>query len=92
MVVGTPVLQIVGQYVYINLRKQIPMPGFLFFPMISTDATLVNIGVFSMASGVFVMSKTVIEDMKQKIEPRLSWRKTSLQRRQIKAFTPIKIT
>jgi hypothetical protein len=87
MVIIVPCIQITGQYVCIKLHSQIPMPGFLLFPLILFDAGLHNIVVFSMASSIHNASTETLATWKR-IH---GGKKKSWERKQIKACSAMKV-
>ncbi|OXA47716.1 hypothetical protein Fcan01_17514 [Folsomia candida] len=76
-----PSLQILSQYVCIQMHNDIPMPGFLVVPLIVQNTIIVNILVFTLASYVFSSSARVMQNIKRRIrkEPRRSTIKKDLK-------------
>ncbi|XP_035715556.1 uncharacterized protein LOC118438863 [Folsomia candida] len=61
MVLCTPNLQIISQFVSIKLHSKIAMPGFLIFPLIMVDAVIVNVFVYTLASWVNSTSTKLLQ-------------------------------
>lgn len=62
-----PGLQIVAQYVCIRLNTEIPMPGFLVFPLIGVNAIIYDILIFTVASSVHNLSQDILQSFCRKI-------------------------
>lgn len=67
LVACTPGLQIFTQYVCIKLHSEIPMPGFLVFPMVFVEAIFNNILVFSLASIVNTRSLNLLQRWRKEL-------------------------
>lgn len=78
-----PSIQIIGMYVCINLREEIPMPGFLIFPLMGLDCGVCNVMVITMASWIHNVSIKVLSALNrragqmQKIDRGISRRQVS---------------
>lgn len=55
-----PAVEVVAQFVCIQLHDKIPMPGFLVFPMMGVDALIVNVLVFTLASWINTRSEDIL--------------------------------
>lgn len=88
LIIGGPILQIVAQYVCIKIRDEIEMPGFLVFPLLLLDATLLNVLVFTCASWVYNVSVQVMRTQERNL---LTDKKNSVLRRSAKACAVLKI-
>lgn len=89
IVLSIPIIQVVSQYVCIQLHDEIPMPGFLIFPLIMFDCVLANVFVYSVASWVYSKSIKVLRAYARHTV-KFSGRKSRLAR-EIKACAVLKI-
>lgn len=67
LIIGVPLLQIVSQYVSITMHDDIPMPGFVLFPIMSVEAIITNVVVFTPASWVNGRSTRILARYARKI-------------------------
>lgn len=89
-IVIIPLHKIIAQYVCVMLRDEIPMPGFLVFPIMGVDSTIVNILVFTLASLVHNASRDILQKLGQKIVTFRGGNEDRL-RRKVKACAVLKI-
>ncbi|OXA39733.1 hypothetical protein Fcan01_25595 [Folsomia candida] len=52
MIIFPPAIQIMTQYVSIKLHSEIPMPGFLVYPILWMDCVICSVLIFSISAGV----------------------------------------
>lgn len=63
----SPGVQLIVQYVCINHHNDIPMPGFLVFPIIGWNGGITNVLVYSLASGIHSASEAALVGIKNKL-------------------------
>ncbi|OXA43292.1 hypothetical protein Fcan01_22065 [Folsomia candida] len=67
MLLCSPGVQLIVQYVCINHHNDIPMPGFLVFPIIGWNGGITNVLVYSLASGIHSASEAALVGIKNKL-------------------------
>lgn len=65
----TPMAEIVTMYVSFTLYKEIPMPGFVLFPLLMVDVTVINVLTFMLAGWVNSTSKQVLGEYARDPQP-----------------------
>ncbi|OXA38752.1 hypothetical protein Fcan01_26387 [Folsomia candida] len=88
MMICSPGIQLIVQYVCINHHKDIAMPGFLVFPTLGLDAGINNVLVFTLASHINIGSEKALQGMKEKV---MGLEKRKLMKRQIRACSVLKV-
>lgn len=88
LLIFSPGLQLIVQYVCINHHRDIPMPGFLVFPLIGGDAGINNILVFTLASGINIASERAIQGMRNKV---IGLEQGKLLRRRLRGCSVLKV-
>ncbi|OXA63516.1 hypothetical protein Fcan01_00133 [Folsomia candida] len=68
MIGVAPQLQVFAQFVCIKLYSKIPLPGFLFFPLLVVDSTICNLIVESMAAKVNTNSVKLLSDLNRELK------------------------
>ncbi|OXA46128.1 hypothetical protein Fcan01_19255 [Folsomia candida] len=63
-----PQIQVFSLFVCIRLYSSIQLPNFLLFPLILTDATVVNLVINTLAAGVYTNSSMVLKNMTRGLE------------------------
>lgn len=89
MLICCPSIQIIGQFVSINLHGSIPMPGFLVFPLMMVDTTIFNVLIVTFASLIFSSSQKTLQSLGKKLMERVNER--GLTRRQLRSCSMLKI-
>lgn len=88
LITFVPALQILCQYVCIQMHNVIPMPGFPVVPLIIVDTIVVNILVFTLASYVCSSSTRVLLNIKGNTRKEL---RRSAIKKDLKACSIMKI-
>jgi len=65
LMVSNPAIQIFSGFVTVKLHNEIPMPGFLYFPVQFVDCCVLGIGILTVASYPWEKSKYMIMTLKQ---------------------------
>ncbi|OXA42127.1 hypothetical protein Fcan01_23150 [Folsomia candida] len=93
MVFGVPTIEIITLFVVINFYQEIPLPGFLAFPVHGMNTTMCNIVAFTLASLVHNVSERTLIALKNRIVTiNLSrGRKGSIINRKLKVYSVLKV-
>ncbi|OXA54724.1 hypothetical protein Fcan01_11035 [Folsomia candida] len=83
-----PQIQVFSLFVCIRLSSKIPFPGVLLFPLILTDASVVNFVVNTLAAAVNTNSSNLLVDLNQELR---GFSVRSSFRKELKASRPTKI-
>ncbi|OXA39735.1 hypothetical protein Fcan01_25593, partial [Folsomia candida] len=67
VIISLPTIQIMTQYVSIKLHSEIPMPGFLMYPILCVDCIICGVLIFTISAWVNTESERVLRSMKVKL-------------------------
>lgn len=81
-------LGVFSLYVTVRLHGVIPMPGFLFFPLLLSDTVLVIAIDFASAGFVYMESKNIVTEWQKNSSFRT--RKKSMVHTKARSFSPLK--
>ncbi|OXA46129.1 hypothetical protein Fcan01_19254 [Folsomia candida] len=83
-----PQIQVFSLFVCIRLYASIQLPNFLLFPLILTDATVVNLVINTLAAGVHTNSSLVLKNMTRGLQ---TFPVRSGFRKELRACQPTKV-
>lgn len=88
LITFVPGIQILGQYICVKMHHDVRMPGFLIFPLLTIDAALINIIIFTLASRVNSVSIKVLATHEKYSS---KFKRTSAIKKSIRACAVLKI-
>ncbi|OXA42525.1 hypothetical protein Fcan01_22913 [Folsomia candida] len=83
-----PLIQVFTQFVCIKLYSEIPLPGFLIFPMLLLDSAIVNLVIETMAANVHTNSVRLLAELNFELK---SLPRRSKFRKELEACTATRI-
>lgn len=90
VVLFIPAIQIVSQFVSVTMHDQIPMPGFLMFPLFLTETFVNNVLTLTLASWVNSRSNDMLQKYGQNVD-RVRGGEGSYLRKEVKALNCLKV-